>query len=102
MMYNHEDGRKIAAEACRVEMCEPKREATMTDLVKDAVSNAVSAYNLVLLISRHMICEPENGGVAGAHEPRCFRDVLVQHNACLRDLVAELGRLAKEIGIGNI
>lgn len=102
MMYSHEDGRKIAAEACRVEMCEPKREATMTELVNDAVSNAASAYNLALLISRHMIYEPENNGVADANESLCLRDVLVQHNACLIDLVTELERLAKEIGIGNI
>ncbi|MBR4952945.1 MAG: hypothetical protein IKZ30_00360 [Oscillospiraceae bacterium] len=102
MMYSHEDGRKIAAEACRVELCEPKREATMTELVNNAVSKAASAYNLALLISRHMIYEPGNGDVAGANEPRCFRDVLVQHNACLSDLVTELERLAKEIGIGNI
>ena len=102
MMYSHEDGRMIAAEACRVDMCEPKREATMTELVNNAVSNAVSAYNLALLISRHMIREPENGGFEDASEPRCFRDVLVQHNACLSALVTELERLAKEIGIGNI
>ena len=102
MIYSYEDGRKIAAEACRVEMCEPKREATMTELVNSAVNSAVSAYNLALLISRHMIREPENGDVAGPHEPRCFRDVLVQHNACLDDLVTELERLAKEIGIGDL
>lgn len=79
--------------------CAPVKEANMTDMQKKATGMAEEILLTVRRLSDHMIgyCQQEAMEKPGI--PDCFRNDIFLEVQILREVLAELQHLSKEIGV---
>lgn len=95
MMHNFND--EVKSSAVVAKTCAPE-QVTLSATLEDACGRAIEALHMARVINNHMFanCDDTEGKQA---EPKCFRDVLGNHNICLSELCRELKHIMDQLGV---
>lgn len=94
MMHNFNDG--VKCDSTPAEICEPKQE-NLSVVLTDACRKTVDALLMARAINRHMFGDRDVTEGKQA-DTGCFRDILINHDYCLKELCKELECIVYQLG----
>ena len=95
MMHNFNDEAKCIPTPTNI--CEPKQE-NLSLVLNEACCKAADALRMARVINQHMFANGD--GTEGKQaDPKCFRDALINHDYCLKELCKELKHIMDQLGV---